>query len=218
MSLKNFILELLFPKKCYGCQTLGTWLCLSCLNKLKLYEGERPRALENKNDLIIAGEYQDKLLSDLIIAFKFGLNQELVIPLFVFLKKTLDQKILVDRFSGKLWNNILVIPVPLHKKRQSWRGFNQSELLAREISNYYQWPLSLALIKNKKTPPQVELSEDKRAVNLIGAFKWTGDNLTEKTILLIDDVITSGATLNEAEKVLSAAGAKRVIKVLVAKS
>lgn len=216
MSLKKFILNLLFPKKCYGCGQCDIWLCSKCLSKLKLYEDEIPRALKNKTDLIIAGEYKDKLLSDLIIGFKFGYNKELVEPLFLFLKEAIDKKILIDSISCKDWDNILVVPIPLHKKRLKWRGFNQSELLARELSNYYKWPLSLDLIKIKKTTPQAELSEEKRLNNLVGAFKWSGPKINQD-ILLIDDVITSGATIAEAEKILIAAGANRIIKVAVAK-
>lgn len=216
MSFKKILLNLLFPKKCYGCDNLDTWLCQKCFDKLKLYEGELPRALKNNSDLIIAGEYKDKLLSDLIIDFKFGFNQELAESLFLFLKDALDKKILIDSISCKNWDNILVIPIPLHKKRLKWRGFNQSELLAREISSYYKWPLSLDLIKIKKTANQAELSEEKRLNNLVDTFKWNGIKIN-KDILLIDDVITSGATINEAEKVLLTTGAGRIIKVAVAK-
>lgn len=216
MSLKNFLLDLLFPKKCYGCGRFDIWLCRDCLKKLKSYQGEMPRALKNNHDLIIAGEYKDKILSDLIITFKFGFNKELAIPLFIFLKSALDKKILIDNLSGQLWQDILIVPIPLHKKRKKWRGFNQSELLAREISNYYGWEISLDLIKIKKTLTQVELSEDQRLNNLKEAFKWTGKPITQ-TILLIDDVITSGATIEEAELVLRLAGASRVIKIAIAK-
>jgi len=216
MSLKNFLLDLLFPKKCYGCGCDNIWLCQKCLANLKLYEGEIPRALNNTRDLIIAGEYKDKILSDLIIAFKFGYNKELAIPLFIFLKSALDKKILIDSLSGKLWQDILVVPIPLHKKRKKWRGFNQSELIAREICNYYKWELNLELIKIKKTLTQAELSEDLRLSNLKGVFKWTDKPITQ-TVLLIDDVITSGATINEAELCLKEMGASHIIKVAIAK-
>jgi len=216
MSLKNFLLDLLFPKKCYGCGCDNIWLCQKCLANLKLYEGESPRALNNTRDLIIAGEYKDKILSDLIIAFKFGYNKELAIPLFIFLKSALDKKILIDSLSGKLWQDILVVPIPLHKKRKKWRGFNQSELIAREICNYYKWELNLELIKIKKTLTQAELSEDLRLSNLKGVFKWTDKPITQ-TVLLIDDVITSGATINEAELCLKEMGASHIIKVAIAK-
>jgi ComF family protein len=216
MSLKNLLLDLLFPKKCYGCGRDNIWLCSKCLAKLKPYQGEIPRALKNNQDLIIAGEYKDKLLNDLIVAFKFGFNKELAIPLFIFLKTVLDKKILIDNLTAKSWVNILIIPIPLHKQRHKWRGFNQSELLAREISNYYGWPISLSLIKIKKTDIQAELKEEARLNNQKDSFRWTGAGI-DQTILLIDDVITSGATINEAELVLQSAGAKRVIKVALAK-
>lgn len=216
MSLKTWLLDLLFPKKCYGCGLDNIWLCPKCLAKLKTYQGEIPRALKNPHDLIIAGQYKDKILNDLIIAFKFGFNKELSIPLFIFLKSSLDKKMLVDNLSGKFWQNILIVPIPLHKKRRKWRGFNQSELLAREISNYYGWPISLDLIKNKKTVTQAELKEEARLNNQTGSFKWTGEQINQ-TVLLIDDIITSGATINEAELVLQSVGAKRIIKVALAK-
>lgn len=217
MSFKDLILDCLFPKKCYGCGASNIWLCQKCFLKLQTYRGEIPRALDNSRDLVIAGEYQDRLLQELIIAFKFGLNKELAIPLFSFLKTAIDKKILLDNLSGNIWNDILVIPIPLDKKRRKWRGFNQSELLAREISNYYGWPLSLGLAKIKKTSVQADLDERSRLDNQTGAFKWLGSSLDGKTILLVDDIITSGATMNEAEKILLAGGAQRVIKVAIAK-
>jgi ComF family protein len=182
-----------------------------------LYEGERPRALTNSQDLIIAGEYQDELLQKLIIAFKFGFNKELSVPLFIFLKAAIDKKILLDNLSGHPWTNITVIPLPLHRHRKKWRGFNQSELLAKEIFHYYGWTLNLDLVKTKATKIQAELKEEARLKNITGAFKWTGSNLGGQIILLVDDIITSGATMNEAEKTLLAAGAGRVIKAAVAK-
>ena len=217
MSLKNLLLDCLFPKKCYGCLASNTWLCKNCLAKIKLYEGEQPRALNNSRDLIIAGEYQNEILQKLIVAFKFDFNKELVIPLFIFLKAAIDKKILLDNLGGRSWTDITVIPLPLHRRRKKWRGFNQSELLAKEICNYYSWTLSLDLTKIKNTEVQAGLKEEERTKNITGAFKWAGSNLNSKTILLVDDVITSGATMNEAEKILLAAGAGRVIKVAVAK-
>lgn len=217
MSLKKFLLDCLFPKKCYGCGAVDTWLCRKCFDCLETYQGQLPRNLENPSDLIIAGEYQDNLLNTLITAFKFGFNQELARPLAAFLIKALDKKILLENLSGNNLANILIVPLPLHKTRLNWRGFNQSELLAREINHYYNWPLSLDLVKIKKTLVQSELDETARLANQDGAFKWTGANLNGQTIMLLDDIITSGATMNEAEKVLLAAGAKRVIKTAVAK-
>ena len=224
MSLKNFLLDCLFPKKCYGCGQNGTWLCRKCFDCLETYQGQLPRSLENPTDLIIAGEYRDNLLNTLITAFKFGFNQELALPLAVFLIKTIDKKILLEKLTEKMSektetspNKIIIVPLPLYKTRLKWRGFNQSELLAREISRYYNWPVNLDLVKIKKTLVQSELDETARLTNQSGAFKWIGSDLKGQTILLIDDIITSGATMNEAEKILLAVGAKRIIKAAVAK-
>jgi len=217
MPLKNFLLDCLFPKKCYGCGASETWLCPKCFLILKKYQGEVPRALEDAGDLIMAGQYQDPILRSLITAFKFASNRELSVPLFAFLKSALDNKIIISGLSRNHWQNIFIIPVPLHKSRQKWRGYNQSELIAREISNYYGWPLSLDLKKIKKTKIQAELNEEARLNNQTGAFIWTGGNLAEHDVILVDDIITSGATISEAAKTLTQAGAKRVIKVAVAK-
>jgi len=217
MSLKNLLLDCLFPKKCYGCNAPKTWLCTSCFLSLKHYLGEKPRALNDSSDLIIAGEYKDSLLHDLITAFKFKFNRELVVPLSAFLKIAIDEKIMLNNFNKDPWQNILVIPVPLHKTREKIRGFNQSELIAYEISRIYDWPLNLDLKKIKKTAIQAELKEKYRLINQAKAFKWCGENLAGHDIILIDDIITSGATISEATLVLKEAGARRIIKVAVAK-
>jgi len=217
MSIKNFLLDCFFPKKCYGCRAPDTWLCQKCFKSLQLYQGETPRALKNNHDLIIAGEYKDTLLHNLITAFKFNLNQELVIPLFAFLKNKIDQKLLLNMLSKNEWQNILIIPIPLHKKRQKFRGFNQSKLLANEISLCYAWPLNLNLVKNKPSAVQADLNEDARLNNQAGVFSWQGKSLAGHDIILVDDIITSGATINEAELILISAGARKVIKVAIAK-
>lgn len=217
MSLKNFLLDCFFPKKCYGCGACDTWLCQKCFLNLKSYQGEIPRALDNPQNLIIAGEYKDPVLHDLITAFKFNFNQELVIPLFAFLKIAIDKKIILTTLLHSEWQNILIIPIPLHKKRLKWRGFNQSELLAREINLCYSWPLNLNLVKPKKSSIQADLKEELRLTNQIGTFTWLGGSLVGHDIILIDDLVTSGATLNEAEKVLKAAGANLIIKLALAK-
>lgn len=215
--LKKILLTLLFPKKCFGCGKSGNWLCSLCKNKITLYQGEFPHFLKDSKNLIIYGQYQDPILKKLIHSFKFQSNSELAEILGELLITTISKKLLINSLSNKLWKNPLIIPLPLHQKRKKWRGFNQSQLLAQEISHYYHWPLNLSLIKTRQTAIQNELSKQARRLNQLNAFNWRGSSLENKTILLIDDVITSGATLNEAEKVLLAAGAQEVIKIALAK-
>jgi ComF family protein len=122
------------------------------------------------------------------------------------------------------------VPVPLHKRKLRERGFNQAELLAKEVAEYFSLSLETkALIRKKYTPPQVRTKNHKaRRESLKNAFeissiftkKCISENtnfLKEKIIILIDDVTTTGATLFEAAKVLKRAGAKEVWGLVVAK-
>lgn len=114
---------------------------------------------------------------------------------------------------------INLIPIPLHKKRENQRGFNQAKLLAENIALYFNLPLlNNALIKTKATPPQADLKGRQRRENIKNAFSCLSPDLVQnKTILLIDDVTTTGATLQQAAKVLKQAGARSVWSLVIAK-
>jgi len=106
----------------------------------------------------------------------------------------------------------LLIPVPLHPQRLRERGFNQALLLVKELSWRTGIPYRKTILQKKKpTIPQVNLSGAEREKGLRGAFHVTGkEELVGKSILLVDDVYTTGATANECSKVFSRGGAKRV--------
>ena len=106
----------------------------------------------------------------------------------------------------------LIVPVPLHRKRLRERGLNQAVLLARELSRRTGIPYSKKVLQKKKpTLPQVSLSGSEREKGVKGAFRMTKkERLEGKLILLVDDVYTTGATVNECSKVLMAGGAARV--------
>jgi len=106
----------------------------------------------------------------------------------------------------------LVIPVPLHRQRLRERGFNQVLLLVKEISLRTGIPYRKTILQKKKpTIPQVTLSGLEREKGLRGAFHVIrGEELVEKSVLLVDDVYTTGATVNECSKMLRRGGAKRV--------
>ncbi len=114
----------------------------------------------------------------------------------------------------------LLIPVPLHKHRLRDRGFNQALLLVKEIHSQIGIPyLKRALRKRKPTPPQVDLNGLERERGVKGAFEITErDKIVEKSILLIDDVYTTGATVNECAKILLEGGAKRVDVLTLART
>lgn len=110
----------------------------------------------------------------------------------------------------------LVVPVPLDPGRLSERGFNQAELLAREVAHTLGWPLAIGLLRRTRpTRPQSELTVEERRDNVAGAFKARVE-AAGKVIVLIDDIFTTGATADSASAALLAAGAKRVYVATVA--
>jgi ComF family protein len=106
----------------------------------------------------------------------------------------------------------VIIPVPLHPKRLRWRGFNQSVLLARQLSRAYGIPADpLVLRRIRETSPQTQLNEEERRRNVRGAFALAQKTSLEgRKVLLVDDVYTSGATVNECSRTLMRSGAKQV--------
>jgi ComF family protein len=114
----------------------------------------------------------------------------------------------------------MVMPVPLHTKRLRQRGFNQALLLAHPMSKRHGLPLVCDnLVRVRPTRPQVELSGEERVKNVAGAFALQRPGLViDKRILLIDDVFTTGATLNECASVLRSTGAAQVIVFTLARA
>jgi ComF family protein len=112
----------------------------------------------------------------------------------------------------------LVIPVPLHSSRQQERGFNQAGLLASVLAERARLPLNDAhLTRTRATPPQVGLGAEERKVNVQDAFTWRGNGLEDLRVLLIDDVCTTGATLEACAVALQAGGAKSVWALTLAR-
>lgn len=112
----------------------------------------------------------------------------------------------------------IVIPVPMTKRSLLRRGFNQSALIAREISKWKGMPLDIdCLQKTKETAPQVGLRAEERMKNLRGAFS-VSDDLRGKKVLLVDDVMTTGTTLRECSKALLKAGAESVACLVIART
>jgi len=125
----------------------------------------------------------------------------------------------------------ILVPVPSEKKKLKWRGFNQAEEIGKELSKFFGIPLiTNCLIKIKETLPQVELSDEERRENIKGAFLVKDKELIKnpegkpsasygagKKILLVDDVYTTGSTMEECARILKEAGAKEIIGIVVAR-
>lgn len=172
---------------------LADHLCGDCLTKKRYFT--RARAMG----------YYDGILRKAIHLLKYKLKNNLVFPL---------GNLMADRMQSFL-NGApyhLIIPVPLHTRRLRERGFNQALSLAHFISKKYKTPLDgCTLTRKRHTKPQVGLSEQDRRDNVRGAFLLLkSDKVVDKDILLVDDVYTSGNTVEECSKVLLKAGAHKV--------
>lgn len=137
--------------------------------------------------------------SDLIHRFKYEGYSALGRPL---------ANILADSWPDWEQTPDLIVPIPLHPKRHRRRGYNQSELLARPLGTMKSIPVSIeALRRTRHTIPQVGLGPDERHDNVRGAFDADATIVGGRHILLVDDVLTTGATMSAAAEALLAAGA-----------
>lgn len=216
IAIRNFLLDLLFPLECLNCRLEGLYLCKDCFQKIKIndknYQNELKISLRipHLNEIYIAGRYEDPILNKLIIKYKYNFLSPLGEVLADFLIRFWkEQELNKDVF--------VVIPIPLSQKRRRWRGFNQAEIIAQIFSTHYHYSLNLNLKRIKHGSPQANLNEVERQKNIQSAYAWAGGNIIGKTILLIDDVTTTGATLNEAARILKKAGADKIIGLVLAK-
>lgn len=126
---------------------------------------------------------------------------------------------LIELLRSKSFPVNLIVPVPLSKSRIRTRGFNQSLLLARPVSFYLQIPLSnTALRRIKETDSQVHLNAQEREQNMAGAFSGNPATLKGKDVLLVDDIITTGATMNQCAAAILESGARSVYGISLAKT
>ena len=217
----NFILELFYPKFCLGCGKEGTWICSDCFEKIKaldsfycpvcrkrLPNGEICKTCSGKTKLskfFAAARYESPLIKKAVHKLKYNFIKDLAPPLSSLIINFLK--------NFNFDSDFLIIPVPLHKSREHWRGFNQANELAKEISKSLRVPLdSNELTKIKNVPPQVEVKDyQKRKENIQGAFRVKRPELLRnKRVILIDDVYTSGSTMEECATQLLKAGVKEI--------
>lgn len=159
------------------------------------------------------GCYQDSL-KDLILLYKYRKFKVLFLPLAEFALRSMDKE------EDLWWGVEVLLPVPLHKSREKERGFNQAELLAGVIAERKGLPmLTGVLIKTQKTLPQTSLPASERFKNAAGSYDvFEPEKIAGKIVLLIDDVCTTGATVQECSRIMLAAGAKDVRVLTLARA
>ncbi|SMF02654.1 ComF family protein [Desulfovibrio gilichinskyi] len=204
--------SLFTEKRCPVCHTPHSnkkLLCPDCYDII-INESEHDETAKQQ-DIYFYAPYRG-LLRDLIIDWKFNNN--------------FGYSSLLSQFAASVAESIpetmrpdIIIPVPLHPSRLRKRGFNQSLIIAESVATILGAKLSdRALVRNRKTIPQAKLSKEKRADNLKNAFTADKSIIAGKTILLIDDVYTTGSTIHECSRTLIKAGAVKVEVMVLAKT
>ena len=226
-----WIRELLFPRRCPICdkpvRPAGELICAACKTKLKyvseihcmkcgkpLQEATKEYCEDcsKKKHKYIQGKslYEYKSAAGMIYRFKYGKRREYA----EFLGKEM-----AEHFSSDLkkWGAEMLIPVPIHKIRKKQRGYNQAELLAAELSRQTGIPMKNNLVvRCKKTVPQKMLKDEERQNNLKKAFKIGQNDVKLSTIIIIDDIYTTGSTVNEMADVLRKAGIDKIYVLTLA--
>ncbi len=215
------LLEFLFPPKCCMCSKIlssGSRICIceTCATEIDYFSDnvilmDLPGAAEAYCDgVICVGRYCASFKKSLK-RFKFS-NKPSYYRAFGKLLATKLQSV------KKLGEVDIIIPVPMHKSRQRQRGYNQAALIAGYVARELGIKMeSRLLIKTKETASQSVLGKSERVCNLEGAFAIRNpERIKGKSILLIDDIVTTGSTINQCSKALKVSGAARIIAGVVA--
>jgi len=185
-------LDLLFPPRCAGCRGYGVAWCTACGRSV---EPIAPATLDTIP--LIAGGRFDGALQRAVHTFKYGGRPGLAREL---------SPVLIAAIEAAEIGFQAVAYVPLHPERRKARGFNQAERLAAQVARRTGRPLLDGLARVRATPAQVGLSQPERQANLARAFTWTGARPAPQGLALVDDVCTTGATLEAAAAAVRQAG------------
>jgi ComF family protein len=233
----NDVSDVIFPPQCLGCSEIlhpqsKQLFCAACNEKIKFITGnlcpvcgtifpDSPakshlcgNCMENKTYFSCARAVvsYETIILDAIHQFKYGNNISVGALLASFMADFSFPDVDFTDYS-------LIIPVPLHIKRLRQRGFNQSLILARALAKKKQIPVNFSLLKRHKfTETQTGLNKAERNKNIKGAFEVSNKKkIASKNVILVDDVYTTGATINECAKILTKAGAQKVTVLTLAR-
>ncbi len=237
MRFFSFLQDLLFPPVCLGCNAFGWVVCPQCQAKLTVHQeqicpsclqvnsggGKHTQCLGSVDGLTACWDYEavlQKIIKEIKYRYYFSGIEVLAQVSFSIIQSQNQQA-----FSDFLTNAPIVVPVPLHKRRQNLRGFNQSGLLGKIYAQCWQLPFSDQLVqRNKNTQPQAELNKQQRQTNIKDAFLPTekilklGEKpLQGRGVLLVDDVWTTGSTMKACAEVLKQLGAEKIWALTLAR-
>lgn len=204
----NIILNFFYPPYCYICDNRLSGreevICEKCWRNIEIN-----CSATNTNNIFEFNKFS--------WLYDFNNNILELIHLLKYSGITKLSKQFVNRVSDKIKNNDFyknmdfIIPVPLHKARFRERGYNQSNLIANELSEILSIPVKKNLIRIRNNKSQTGLSREERIKNVLNIFKVKeAEELRDKNIILVDDILTTGATLNECTRVLKKSGSGKI--------
>ena len=223
-----FVLDILFPVRCLGCGYLGVYICPCCEKKLhtvntqaciyckksSLYGLTHPICKRRGGvDGHITLFYYDNTLKKIIKGIKYSLTTDAWADMLHIITKQ-------GRYELLFYKNIARLraqPIPLSEGKEKKRGFNQAKIITNTLSLLLQIKTTSLLKRKQDSPPQAQIKRENRFKNIKGAFYIDKGKKAHDNILIVDDVVTSGATVKEAAGVLKRAGAKKVYVFSIAK-
>lgn len=217
-TISNTILNIIFPVRCLSCTKSGSEFCLNCITDMPYAERETVKWIFPIYD------YRHPPIKKALWLLKYkGKKKFANIFAEILYDKIIEE--LSDLIIMENFSSPILIPIPLSKKRYKERGYNQAELICRELIriNNIRDGVDIKLennilIKIKETAYQARIENRKeRLKNIISSFAIRNETLIKnRNIILIDDITTTGATLSEAKKVLKNSGARKIIAFTVA--
>lgn len=222
---------MLFPKRCVGCRKNGEYICTDCFATIsfdieKICTVCNKSSLDGKTHPVCVGKYTlDGTLSS--VAYK-GIIRKLLYqlkyqPYLTDLIPDLAELMYEALIQNEIFVHLIkekpiLIPIPLSPKRLKKRGYNQAELLTKQLGKRFDLKVFNILKRVKDTKPQYGLKREERLVNIKDAFDISSKiSQMGKIAIIVDDVLTTGSTLNEAAKILKKNGFKEVWGVALAK-
>ena len=203
-QVKDFVLDLLFPKRCVACGQHDTWFCAYCLRDIR-FADQKIKKEGQLQGLFYVSAFADPSMRVLIKAWKYEFLRDLENPILSIVSN------FCSKYGTIFPKNSVLVPIPLHKKRLLWRGFNQAEVLAKILALSLEGEVASILLRPNATEAQAQLDHEEKKKNIAGAFSMI-DNaaIFDRPIILVDDCYTTGSTMQECAKVLRQSGAKEV--------
>lgn len=216
--------DILFPVYCLACNTEGSFVCEKCFQTLDcsgVFYCPICHATSDNGQVCITCDaaldrhvavtkYEEgKLIGKILHTFKYEYAEDVLVVI-----RDMTEQFLTDY----TFDIDSIIPIPLHKRRYVERGFNQAEKIACLVSQRIGKPLHNVLVRTRHTKKQAQLNRAERLNNLHNAFDMkTGEDIKNKRILLVDDVLTTGSTMEECARVLKQYGVTEVVGFTIAR-